>query len=524
VRTLLDLLDPRAWTLLTISALALVAERIALVAAVVEFVRVSTEQALLFAGALGLLLALRGFIGAAVRARTQGAVHRASVEGLLRSDVLRASVLPREDAHTAVTEGAYEAGRLLSETIPALLGDALACVALGAYVLVTRPGRVVVVGGVALAVATLAAALTRNITLRLGERAWAAYDPVVDALAMGIGARLELVASGREREFINEARARIDHWTRTSLGADRLSALAGRAPILGGAVAVGAALLLDQTLRAPLATGNVAEAAFFAAILPPFASLARSAHELTKQVVRTRPVRQLIRADAGPKGGSQRADIPCTIELRDVTFAYRDTTGARGPDVLSTLSFAWTPGTLLALEGANGSGKSTCLRLLLGLGRLDSGTITVGGTDLFELDLSEWRRHVAYLPQRPFFAERATVRESMRLTGGGVGDNAMREVLEAMDLWSALEHGGPDPLGRSVGTLSAGQRQRVALARVLLSDAPIVLLDEPDANLDAAGVGIVGAHIRTLAARRMVAIVAHTPEILALADARVRFG
>src|SRR5258708_26999473 len=101
------------------------------------------------------------------------------------------------------------------------------------------------------------------------------------------------------------------------------------------------------------------------------------------------------------------------------------------------------------------------LRMLLGLARPNSGSITVGGMDLFGLDLSAWRRSVAYLPQRPYLAPQATVREAFRLIARAATDRAMRDALGRIGLLSALAGPPPDdPLSTPVGSLSVGERQR----------------------------------------------------------------
>jgi ATP-binding cassette subfamily C protein CydD len=149
--------------------------------------------------------------------------------------------------------------------------------------------------------------------------------------------------------------------------------------------------------------------------------------------------------------------------------------------------------------------------------------VRVGGVDVFSLDLRAWRRNVAFLPQRPYLGEETTtVRECMRLVVRDVPDDDMRESLARVALWEALARTvADDPLSTCVRTLSAGQKQRLALARVLCQKAPVVVLDEPDANLDRAGIELVAALVRELRGEHMVAIAAHTPELVAAADLRV---
>ncbi|HEY8076194.1 MAG TPA: ATP-binding cassette domain-containing protein, partial [Labilithrix sp.] len=179
------------------------------------------------------------------------------------------------------------------------------------------------------------------------------------------------------------------------------------------------------------------------------------------------------------------------------------------PNVLEDVSFDWPPGRVLLLEGHNGCGKSTVLRLLLGLRAPATGTLAIGATDLATVDASALRAQVAYLPQRPWLgAPTTTVREAIALLEPDASDDVMRAALGRVGLDSLLRG---DVLDAIVGELSAGQRQRLALARTLTHDAPIVLLDEPDANLDAEGAERVAAIARALAeSGKMVAIAAHS--------------
>jgi ABC-type transport system involved in cytochrome bd biosynthesis fused ATPase/permease subunit len=155
---------------------------------------------------------------------------------------------------------------------------------------------------------------------------------------------------------------------------------------------------------------------------------------------------------------------------------------------------------------------------VLGLATPTAGQVLVDGVPLVDLDVLAWRRAIAFLPQRPYLAPRATVRECLRFLEGDVSEEWMHECLERVGLRTVLGRASQDPLGVRVGTLSIGQRQRVALARVLCRRAPMVVLDEPDANLDRDGIELVGELVSEIARDRMVLVVAHTQELLARAD------
>ncbi|MDF2693252.1 MAG: toxin transporter, ATP-binding protein, partial [Labilithrix sp.] len=168
----------------------------------------------------------------------------------------------------------------------------------------------------------------------------------------------------------------------------------------------------------------------------------------------------------------------------------------------------------------------TLLRILLGLRPPTSGALRIGGRDLATLDLPKLRQAIAYLPQRPYLGEpHTTVGAAMKLGRGDASDDAIQRALERTGILAAFAE-REDPLLVSVGELSAGQRQRVALARILLNgEAKIVLLDEPDANLDREGIAFVASLVRELAsAGKMVVVIAHTSELNAVSPRRLELG
>jgi ATP-binding cassette subfamily C protein CydCD len=512
IRQLIALLDRRlrAWGAFT-SAL-LVVERLLVAAGAYLAVTASLSKAVVLAGALGLLFAARGAARGVLRAGAHERLHEAAGDALLDGDVLRASPLDDADAHAAVLDGAVYGAKLVTDTVPDLVADVVAAAILGAYVAAVEPARLTGAGALALVLAAAGLVVARRWSGAAADRAWAAYTPVNDDLLAILGGRLELVANGHKDAFRAVARAHLSRWREVTLRAERLSALAGRAPVLAGAIGVVAALALTGELHGSLAERGLADAALFAAAVPPFLGVARAVHEIVRTRTYVRPLVTLLDAPRAPEGGGASVPaLPARIVWEAITFAYPG-----GRAVLDGTDIAWEPGRVLVLSGPNGSGKSTTLRLLLGLARTQKGRITIGGEELFALDLEAWRAKVAYLPQRPFLADRATVREAIALLAPEASDDAMRACLERVGLWAQI-----GTLDAKVGALSVGQRQRVALARLLAMDAPVVLLDEPDANLDAAGIRAVSEIVRELARTKMVALVAHTDDVLALADTLV---
>lgn len=184
---------------------------------------------------------------------------------------------------------------------------------------------------------------------------------------------------------------------------------------------------------------------------------------------------------------------------------------SRSAPALSGLSARIPARGLTVVAGPSGCGKSTLLAVLLGDLAPSAGQVLVGGVPL--VGSPAWRTQVAHLPQRPWLAD-ATVAENVRLGRPSATDAEVAAALTAV----GLDLDPSRPLGEDGAGLSAGQRARVGLARVLVSDRPYVLLDEPTAHLDAATEDVLVRVVRDLAAARCVVAVAHRPALLAAAD------
>lgn len=191
---------------------------------------------------------------------------------------------------------------------------------------------------------------------------------------------------------------------------------------------------------------------------------------------------------------------------------------------LAATSFEILPGETVAVVGPSGAGKSTLLNVLLGFAEPAGGRVLIGGRDLASLDLDGWRAQVAWVPQRPYLFA-GTIAENVRLARPDADDAAVRAALRdagALGFVDALPHGADTPLGEMGAGLSAGQRQRLALARAFLADRPVLLLDEPTANLDGETEAAVVEAVRRLAEGRTVLLVVHRPALLSVADRVVR--
>ncbi|GLW23056.1 thiol reductant ABC exporter subunit CydD [Microbispora amethystogenes] len=219
---------------------------------------------------------------------------------------------------------------------------------------------------------------------------------------------------------------------------------------------------------------------------------------------------------AAPPGGPE----PPEIRLENVTVRYP----GRAEAALDRVTLVVEPGERVAIAGPSGAGKSTLLHLLLGFVTPDEGRVLVGGEDLTSLDLGEWRRRLAFVPQRPHLFADSVARNISLGSAATAGEiRAAAQAAQVAEFAESLPQGYDTPLGERGANLSAGQRQRVALARAFCrTGTEVLLLDEPTARLDGRSEAAVVAATRGLARGRTAIIVAHRPAMIELADRVVR--
>lgn len=203
------------------------------------------------------------------------------------------------------------------------------------------------------------------------------------------------------------------------------------------------------------------------------------------------------------------------LRLQDVSFAYR-----AGEPVLDDVRVAAPPGAVTAIVGRSGSGKSTMAKLMIGMERPTSGTVTLAGRDLHGIDRRELLRSYAVAWQESMLFN-LTIRENLTLADPAADDPALADacrraaildfILSLPDRWDTL-------IGERGIKLSGGQKQRLVIARALLKDAPIVVLDEATSQVDSATEAKLQSTIRELADRRTVIIMAHRLSTIELAD------
>ncbi|MFZ2631172.1 MAG: ABC transporter ATP-binding protein [Desulfosalsimonadaceae bacterium] len=233
-------------------------------------------------------------------------------------------------------------------------------------------------------------------------------------------------------------------------------------------------------------------------------------------ILSTRPE---IKENPSPES---RNAVPGKIEFNRVSFAFspdRPQAADKKPQVLTGISFAVPPGTVLGIAGPQGSGKTTLLQLIPRIYDVSSGSITIDGTDIRDLRLADLRKSIGFVSQEPFLFS-GTIRDNLTF-GEPVPEEKILKAAKAAALYDTITqfpHGLDTLVGEKGVVLSGGQKQRMVLARALIQDPPMLLLDDPVGQVDAqTGAAIIDT-IRSLAKDRTTIIVSHRISAVSFAD------
>jgi thiol reductant ABC exporter CydD subunit len=313
-----------------------------------------------------------------------------------------------------------------------------------------------------------------------------------------------------------------EEYRRATMATLRLSFLSGAVLELASTLGVA---LVAVTIGVRLDRGGIGlQAGLVALLLAPELYLplrqlgARYHASADGLAVADRMLRLLEQPAETGAGGSLFPPSPATavVRLEGVSFSYP----SRAALVIDGLDLELWPGEIVALAGESGAGKSTVASLLLRLAEPASGHVTAAGVDLAGCSTEAWRRLVAWVPQRPTMFH-GTVAAQIRLGDPAATDEQVRRAAweaGADEFVRALPEGYDTVVGDGGRPLSAGEVRRLGLARALVRDAPLLVLDEPTADLDPASARLVGDAIARLRGTRTVLLIAHRPDLAALAD------
>jgi thiol reductant ABC exporter CydC subunit len=412
-------------------------------------------------------------------------------------------------------------GLLLRGLAPPVVGLVVALSCILATALVLPPAAGVLAAGLGLA-GIAVPVLAARLGSRGGRRQAAARGALSAELVELLRGAPELVAYGGEDAAIARVRAADRELVRLArrdalaagIAEAALVVVAGLTATAVLALAVGAhdAGTLDRVLVATLALLALSS---FDAVAP----LPGTARELAatwgagRRVLELTDRRPSVAEPARPAPAPGR---PADVALEGVTARYGD---GQIP-VLEGFDLRLEPGRRIALVGPSGAGKTTVTNLMLRFLDPERGRVTIDGRDVRELRQADVRRTFALAGQEAHVFS-SSIRENLRLARPEATDEELRAALRRarLDEWVASLPDGLDTLvGEEGAQLSGGQRQRLVLARALLSDAPVLLLDEPTAHLDPANAEALVADVLGAADGRSVLLVTHRPEGLDLVD------
>ena len=421
-------------------------------------------------------------------------------------------------AHRALVLGTVDrAGRavhLFADLLRLALG--LGALALAAFVLAPLAALALALGGAAI---LFAFAPLRRRARGLGETLGRRYEAMFAAVGETLAAMRVVKSLSREPHALERLEASFAGRRETER---RFILDSGIAKALLQTIGAGLLALFVWLAHArfaiPLAT-LLPLVAIFARSVPMFGQLQQAAQDWAHDRPAIEEVEALIREarlHAEPTARSEAPSLTRSLDLKGISLAY-----AEGRPALAQTDLTLPQGSITAITGPSGAGKSTLADIAGGLLAPDSGSVVLDGVDLSEGDRIAWRRRVAYVQQDPvLFA--ASLRANMLWGRADASDADIAAALEAASATFALEL--PGGLDRFVGdagqTLSGGERQRIALARALLRQPDLLILDEATSAVDPASELVIAEAVKRLTGKCTILIIGHRGALTEMASRR----
>jgi ABC-type multidrug transport system fused ATPase/permease subunit len=304
----------------------------------------------------------------------------------------------------------------------------------------------------------------------------------------------------------------------SSLTAQSLMSLASTA-VLGVVTALVMYLGAHQNYAGKLTTGGyVTYVLFLAFMIAPIVQLVSIGTQLTEALAgldRTREVLSEMAEDADPARAIELGVVEGDVQFVDVGFAY-----VEDKPVLHGISFDSRPGTVTALVGSSGSGKSTIISLICGFHTAQSGAVLIDGHDLAAVRLSSYRRQLGVVLQETFLFD-GTIRENVRFSRPEATEEQVMNAcsIARVDEFAERFPEGYDTIVGERGVkLSGGQRQRISIARAILADPRILILDEATSSLDSESEALIQHGLSYLMQGRTTFVIAHRLSTIRKAD------
>jgi len=518
---------------------ALLAAALALLAIVASTVLLALAGWLITATALaglGLLLALELFApGAGIRAaallRTvaryferlighDATLHQLAklrvqaFDALMRTPIERLRGLARGDALTRLTRDIDTLDHLLPRLLLPTIATLSATLLVAVWLALLAPELGAVIAACFLTAGTMVLGVG-TLRARRPGRALASATPRLRArLTEWLEGRAELDSLNKIETFGERVLAAGDVQLEAERRQRRIEAAMQTALSMAGGFGVCLVLLLGLSLHAAGELNAPLTAAAVLATLALVDAWTPMAPAWSFVETARRAARRVDGIDPGP--GTAHTDgelegVP-KLEVCDLRFRYAD----HLPELFGGLSLTLAPGDRMLIRGASGRGKSTLGRVLAGLIDPDRGRVLLGGRSPEHLSEAALRRALGWMPQDiTLFHD--SVAANLRLSAPDADDARLIEVLHGLELGAWLESlpdGLDSRLGESGGTVSGGQARRLALARMVLADFPVLILDEPMAGLDAATRQRIGVWLDVWFRERTVVVLSHDPDPL----------
>ncbi|MGC5698981.1 ABC transporter ATP-binding protein [Pseudomonas sp. NFXW11] len=286
------------------------------------------------------------------------------------------------------------------------------------------------------------------------------------------------------------------------------------------ALLVAAALWLNSQLsqiQEPAAVIAVIVAlALTSRYIEPLLEVASYAEIVRGACAQLETVQRIFAVQPLPQAAQPQAPADASIELREASLRY----GPQQPEVLREISLRIAPGSMTALVGASGSGKTSLLRLIARFFDASQGSVWVGGVDVRQMSSAQLAGQISQIFQGSYLFQ-GSIADNIRI---GRPEASDAQVLQAAqqagvgELLERLPQGLQTAVGEGGTRLSGGERQRIAIARALIKDAPILLVDEATAALDAENQQIIAQTLARLRGRRTLVVIAHQLSTVAMAD------